>query len=125
MILRGFIALCLLLLETSRGQATPGPQSADSVALVRRIAATVQLAVQEYGLGVRDGKVVAPAEVDEARLFLSEAGKTAGRLRSGSIEMQAGIDWLVIQGLLTRDPTQSGGFLTLTRKGREEVRGRA
>lgn len=40
------------------------------------------------------------------------------------IEMQAAMDWLVTQGFLTRDPTQSGGsFLTLTRKGREHARG--
>ncbi len=37
------------------------------------------------------------------------------------IEMQAGMDWLVTHGFLTRDPTQSGSFLTLTRKGREHV----
>ena len=39
------------------------------------------------------------------------------------IELQAGMDWLVTYGFLTRDPTQSGSFLTLTRKGREHVRG--
>ena len=39
------------------------------------------------------------------------------------IEMQAGIDCLVTQGFLTRDPTQSGSFLTLTRKARKYVRG--
>jgi high-affinity iron transporter len=92
MILRGFIALSLLLSGTSRGRALPGPQAADSVALVRRIAATVQLAAQEYALGVRDGKVVAEPEVDEAKLFLTEAGKTAGRLPSAATEIQARID---------------------------------
>ena len=34
-------------------------------------------------------------------------------------EMQARVDWLVANGYLTRDPTQSSGnWLTLTRKGR-------
>jgi high-affinity iron transporter len=47
---------------------------------VRRIAAIVSLAAQEYGLGVRDGKVIAPPEVEEARLFLTEARRSAGLL---------------------------------------------
>jgi hypothetical protein len=38
------------------------------------------------------------------------------------IELQAGMDWLVTHGFVTRDPTQSGNFLTLTRKGRERAR---
>lgn len=71
----------------------PGPQTGDQTALVRRIAATVQLAAQEYRLGVRDGKVVAEPEVEEARLFLTEAARSAGRLPApGSVEVQAGID---------------------------------
>jgi high-affinity iron transporter len=47
---------------------------------VRRIAATAQLAAQEYRIGVVDGRVVAQAEVDEARLFLEEAKRAAGGL---------------------------------------------
>ncbi len=47
---------------------------------VRRLAATAQLAAQEYGLGVVDGRVVAAAEVEEARLFLEEAKRSAGQL---------------------------------------------
>ena len=47
---------------------------------MRRLAATAQLAAQEYGLGVVDGRVVAPAEVEEARLFLEEAKRSAGQL---------------------------------------------
>ena len=49
-------------------------------AAVRRLAATAQLASQEYALGVVDGRVVAPAEVEEARLFLEEAKRSAGQL---------------------------------------------
>ena len=47
---------------------------------MRRLAATAQLAAQEYGLGVVDGRVVAPAEVEEARLFLEEAKRSRGQL---------------------------------------------
>ena len=52
----------------------------DSLAAGRRIAASVQLAAQEYRNGVSSGRVTAPAEVDEARLFLTEARRTANIL---------------------------------------------
>jgi high-affinity iron transporter len=52
-------------------------QSPDSLGAARRIAATAQLAAQEYRLGVAGGRVAARAEVEEARLFLSEARRTA------------------------------------------------
>jgi len=56
----------------------------DSVAVVRRVAATATLAAQEYRIGVVDGRVVAPAEVEEARLFLEEARRSAEGLPSDS-----------------------------------------
>ncbi|MES2304485.1 MAG: FTR1 family protein [Gemmatimonadota bacterium] len=49
----------------------------DSAAVARRIAASAQLAAQEYRIGVVGGRVVAAAEVDEAKLFLTEAKRTA------------------------------------------------
>lgn len=52
----------------------------DSVATARRIAASAELAAQEYRIGVVDGRVIAPAEVSEARLFLGEAKRTAALL---------------------------------------------
>ena len=52
----------------------------DSVPVVRRVAATSQLAAQEYAVGVVNGRVVAQAEVDEARLFLQEARRAAEQL---------------------------------------------
>lgn len=58
----------------------PGP---DSVATARRIAASAELAAQEYRIGVVDGRVVMPAEVDEARLFLTEARRAAELLPTG------------------------------------------
>lgn len=58
---------------------TVAPASS-SAAAVRRLAATAQLAAQEYALGVVDGRVVLPAEVEEARLFLEESKRSAGQL---------------------------------------------
>jgi high-affinity iron transporter len=56
-----------------------GPDSA-TIAQARRIAASAQLAEQEYRLGVVDGRVVQAAEVDEARLFLTEARRNTNAL---------------------------------------------
>jgi len=56
--------------------------SQDRVPVARRIAATVQLAAQEYRIGVVDGRVTAPAEVEEARLFLQEARRSVALLPS-------------------------------------------
>jgi high-affinity iron transporter len=59
----------------------PGPaEQGDQAPTVRRIAATAALAAEEYGVGVREGRVVAPAEVEEARLFLTEARRSAAVL---------------------------------------------
>jgi high-affinity iron transporter len=54
--------------------------SQDRVPVARRIAASAQLAAQEYRVGVADGRVVAPAEVEEAALFLKEARRSAALL---------------------------------------------
>jgi high-affinity iron transporter len=62
-------------------QVAPGQ---DLAAIVRRVAATATLAAQEYRIGVAGGRVVAPAEVEEARLFLEEARRSAGGLPSDS-----------------------------------------
>ncbi len=56
------------------------PTGPDSTATARRIAASADLAAQEYRLGVVGGRVTAQAEVDEARLFLGEAMRTAALL---------------------------------------------
>jgi high-affinity iron transporter len=52
----------------------------DPAPLVRRLAATAQLAAQEYRLGVVGGRVVLQPEVDEAGLFLQEARRSAAAL---------------------------------------------
>src|SRR5918995_7041768 len=59
-------------------------EAQDRAAIVRRVAATATLAAQEYRIGVVDSRVVAPAEVEEARLFLEEARRSAGGLPSDS-----------------------------------------
>ncbi len=60
------------------------PQTSDSVPdvapAVRRIAATAQLASQEYRVGIVNGRVVSQAELDEARLFLQESRRSAALL---------------------------------------------
>ena len=52
----------------------------DPAPVARRVAATAQLAAQEYRVGVVDGRVVAKAEVEEATLFLQEARRSAALL---------------------------------------------
>ncbi|HXG44705.1 MAG TPA: FTR1 family protein [Gemmatimonadales bacterium] len=54
-----------------------GPAVGDQAPVVRRLAATARLAAQEYAIGVSNGRVVMAAEVEEARLFLTEARRTA------------------------------------------------
>jgi high-affinity iron transporter len=61
------------------GPGTPG-QTDDPAPVARRLAATAQLAAQEYRVGVSDGRVTAPSEVEEARLFLAEARRSAALL---------------------------------------------
>ncbi|MGH7527967.1 MAG: FTR1 family protein [Gemmatimonadales bacterium] len=83
--------------------ATPPqqPPSQDPVPVVRRVAATAQLAAQEYRLGVVDGRIIAQAEVDEARLFLGEARRSAALLPSDAGRPAlAGLDSLL--GLVAR-----------------------
>jgi high-affinity iron transporter len=87
------------------------PQSSDSAddqaARVRRIAATSQLAAQEYRLGVTDGKVTAPQEVAEASLFLKEARTSAADL--GEPSVAARIDSLIALVAATESPDSLDG----------------
>jgi len=70
------ISLCFAL---QQGAQQPAP-AAELTPVVRRIATTVQLAAQEYRVGIANGRVVSPAEVEEAGLFLAEARRSAERL---------------------------------------------
>jgi high-affinity iron transporter len=77
MVLIGAGARLLLTIALTAQQ----PQAdGDQVPVVRRVAATAQLAAQEYRNGVQGGRVVAQAEVGEARLFLVEARRSAALL---------------------------------------------
>jgi high-affinity iron transporter len=55
----------------------------DSISVIRRLAATAQLASQEYRLGVDAGRIVSQAEVDEATLFLQESRRSATQIPIG------------------------------------------
>jgi high-affinity iron transporter len=77
MVLIGGIAPTLLTLAL----LAPGQQPAsDQAPALRRLAATAQLGAQEYRAGVQNGRVVAKAEIEEARLFFAEARRSAGLL---------------------------------------------
>jgi high-affinity iron transporter len=66
-----------LLIGTIIGTPLQTTGQGDPAPVVRRIAATAQLAAQEYRIGVLDGRVVATSEVAEARLFLQESRRSA------------------------------------------------
>ncbi len=72
----GALVLGAALLVTP--QQAPSPT--DLAPVVRRLAATAQLAAQEYRVGIVDGRVALPAEVSEARLFLGESRRSAAAL---------------------------------------------
>jgi len=74
-------------------------------AAARRVAALAQLAAEEYRLGVNEGRIVASAEVDEARLFLAEARRNVATLPSGSTARAvAALDSLDRMVARTADP---------------------
>lgn len=100
MLLISAVSLVTALLASPMG----GPQD-DQTATVRRIASTTALAAQEYSLGVKDGRVVLAPEVDEARLFLTEARRTAGLLPlEGGREAIADLDRLLAMVARTAPP---------------------
>ena len=93
MILNGWTTPILLAAVV----AAPSRQGTqDQAPVVRRLAATAQLAAQEYRVGIANGRVVAPVEVQEARLFLQEARRSAALLpRPLGAPFTARIDSLV------------------------------
>jgi high-affinity iron transporter len=56
------------------------PPEIQQSTVIRRIATSASLAAEEYAIGIVGGTVVAPAEVEEARLFLQEARRSAALL---------------------------------------------
>jgi len=93
MILNGWTTPILLAAVV----AAPSRQGTqDQAPVVQRLAATAQLAAQEYRVGIANGRVVAPVEVQEARLFLQEARRSAALLpRPLGAPFTARIDSLV------------------------------
>jgi high-affinity iron transporter len=69
-----------LLLVALLSQPQQGNAGQDQAPVIRRLAATAQLAAQEYRIGIVDGRVVSPPEVDEAKLFLRESRRSAALL---------------------------------------------
>jgi high-affinity iron transporter len=59
---------------------SPEPTQTQQATAIKRIATSAALAAEEYGAGLVGGKIVAPAEVEEAQLFLQEARRSAGML---------------------------------------------
>ncbi len=81
------LSLALLFFFGMPKPASQGISQGDSqLSAARRIVATANLAAEEYRLGVRDGRVIAEPEVEEARLFLAEARRNAERIAGPSGE---------------------------------------
>ena len=78
-------------------------QSRD-VAVARRIAAITAVALQEYALGVNGGRIVARAELDEARSFLEEARRKADELSPETRSLAAPVLERVAAGLRDLSP---------------------
>jgi high-affinity iron transporter len=107
-------------------QGVPAPVAGGDLApIVQRIATTVQLAAQEYRIGVAGGRVVSPAEVEEARLFLAEARRTADRLPpEGASTTIAAVERLIAALTRTADPDSvaaAAGALTAALSDRYRV----
>ena len=97
--------IAVAMLSALQQGAPPPPSGGDLAPVVQRIATTVQLAAQEYRIGVQGGRIISPAEVEEAALFLAEARRTADRLppESAAATMLA-VDALIAAVGRTADP---------------------
>src|SRR5690349_8193484 len=71
----GLLTVVLAAISAPQQQQPVADQ--DRAPVARRVAATAQLAAQEYRNGVANGRVVAKAEVEEAVLFLQESRRSA------------------------------------------------
>src|SRR3954452_10280400 len=74
------LSAAALVVSTLAAPIQASDSAPDVAPAVRRVAATAQLASQEYRVGIVNGRIVAQAEVDEARLFLQESRRSAGLL---------------------------------------------
>jgi high-affinity iron transporter len=76
--------------------AAPLAAQGEPAPAVRRLASTALLAAQEYAIGVRGGRIVMAAEVDEAKLFLKESRRSAESLSATERErMIAALDSVI------------------------------
>ncbi|MEP6572275.1 MAG: hypothetical protein ABJD11_06250, partial [Gemmatimonadota bacterium] len=80
MVLTGGVVSVLFAIALGSPITARPLQSEDPGPNVRRLAAIAGLAAQEYRVGIKDGRITAPEEVQEAKLFLTEARRTAGLL---------------------------------------------
>ena len=88
----------------------PSEAPAQDADAARRLANTAQLAADEYRLGVKGGRIIAPPEVEEARLFLAEARRNAGRLPAGAAAAaRASLDRLDAMVERVADPDSVAG----------------
>ncbi len=102
------LALALLLIPLTASAQT-GSYSPGELAAARRVASLSTLAAEEYRLGVSQGRVVAAAEVDEARLFLAEARRNAATLSdSGTVIVELDRLARMVERLAGPDSVQLG-----------------
>ncbi|MBI2615725.1 MAG: FTR1 family protein [Gemmatimonadetes bacterium] len=78
------------------GQGTPE--------LARRVADIASIALNEYQLGVQAGRVVSAAELEEARLFLQEARRSAEGLPGAAAGSALELLDTLIAGVEAREP---------------------
>jgi len=69
-----------VVLQTPAIAQTPAQAQTPGVEAARRVAATLQLAAQEYQLAFVNGVLANPAEWSEAQLFVAEARRSAAEL---------------------------------------------
>ncbi len=98
--LKDYLRIALIFL----GAVAPAVAQ-DPAAAARRVAATAQLAAEEYRLGVSGGRVVASEEVAEARLFLAEARRNVAWLPASTVgPVSASLDTLDAMVARSADP---------------------
>ena len=95
----GLVGLSWLLCPAAGlGQGTPER--------ARRVADIASLALEEYQLGVQAGRVVSPAELEEARLFLEEARRSAEGLPGGAAGVAVALLDTLIAGVRAHQPVE-------------------
>src|SRR5260221_12232731 len=72
--------LAAVALQTPAFAQTPALAETPGVEAARRVAATLQLAAQEYRLAWVRGTLANPGEWDEAKAFVAEAHRSAAQL---------------------------------------------